>query len=97
MERERLDKNMSVLYNELFVQINSLPKYDNVDLPICSAICSSLFEVLQKRKRGDNDYYNKNNNNNNGNNNNNNYSTPTIIVTTITITVIITTAQIIIL
>jgi hypothetical protein len=83
LQREKLDKEINVVFNELYVLVNSLPRSDNVDPPICSSIISSLFDTPQKRKRGDDDY----------NNNNRNSNNITIIITitiTITTTIIIT-------
>jgi hypothetical protein len=80
MQREKLDYEISIVFNELYVLSNSLPMSWNVDLSICTSIYSLMYDTPQKRKRENDDYnnndsYNNNyNNNNNNNNQNNNYN-----------------------
>jgi hypothetical protein len=45
------DEEINILYNDLFLQISSLPRSENFDLPINTTISSSLIEGGQKRKR----------------------------------------------
>jgi hypothetical protein len=57
LKREQFDREISVIFNELYVRVNSLPMSDYIDLPLCSAICDSLFDIPNKRKRENDDYY----------------------------------------
>jgi hypothetical protein len=45
MQREKLDKEISIVFNELYVLINSLPRSENVDLSIGNSIYDSLFDT----------------------------------------------------
>jgi hypothetical protein len=79
MQRKKLDDEINIVFNELYVLVNSLPKSENVDLSIYFSICSMTYDTShtpQKRKRENDDYHNCNCNNSNYNNNsyNNNYN-----------------------
>jgi hypothetical protein len=60
MQREKLDEEINIVFNELYVQVNTLPRSENVDLSICNSIYESLFDTPLKRKRENDDYNNSN-------------------------------------
>jgi hypothetical protein len=55
---EIIDDEINIVFNELYVLINSLPRSESVDVSICSTIYDSLFDTLQRRERENDDYYN---------------------------------------
>jgi hypothetical protein len=38
MQKHALEKEISVVYNKLYVEIGALPKSENIKLPYCSEI-----------------------------------------------------------
>jgi hypothetical protein len=51
LKREQIDKEINVVFNELYVRVNSLPMSENIHLPFCCGICDTLFDTPQMRKR----------------------------------------------
>jgi hypothetical protein len=46
IRQQKLNQEINVLYNDLFVQISSLPRSDNLDLPRSTTISTSLFGMV---------------------------------------------------
>jgi predicted HNH restriction endonuclease len=88
MQRKKLNEEIDIVFNELYVLVNSLLKSENVDLSICSSVCSMIYDTPTSNYNNDNynnnnnsynnNYINWNNNNNNNinNNRNNNNNVP---------------------